>query len=127
MAWATGTRRTIKGGVMDNTIHDDSSLGKRLKNINRTRTSFVVFMGKSIPMVAQMTIGRERDNSIVIDDNMASRHHAVIQKIKEDFYVKDLGSTNGTIVNDVRIENDKYVKLHQKDVIRIGRTEFTIK
>lgn len=112
---------------MDTTINDDSSLGKRLKRITRQNVKFIIFMGKTIPLVAKLTIGRDRSNSILIDDRMASRFHAVIQKIKDGFYIKDLNSTNGTFVNDDQIPFGKYIKLCPEDVIRIGRTEFTLK
>jgi hypothetical protein len=116
-----------EGAAVDDTIDNKSTLGKRLKDMKNTTMRFVVFMGRSIPLVAKLTIGREKDNSIQIDDSMASRYHAVIQKIGQDFFIQDLSSTNGTVVNDMQIPGDKYVKLNPKDVIRIGRTEFMIK
>ena len=56
-------------------------------------------------------------------DQLVSVSHAVIQKIKDDYYLKDLSSTNGTFVNDVRLPKDKYIKLREGDVVRLGRVE----
>ena len=60
------------------------------------------------------------DNSVVIENKLASRHHALIQKIKDDYYLKDENSTNGTLLNGKRIPADKYVKLSRGDKITIG-------
>ena len=46
---------------------------------------------------------------------------------KNDYYIKDLNSTNGTLVNDELVPKDKYVKLKMNDKIKIGRTELTFK
>lgn len=117
-----------KGRGMDDTIIHDSNLGKRLDKIPKAEAMYVRFGGENIPMVSKITIGRSRSNNICIDDdNMVSREHAVIQKINKSFFIKDLGSTNGTKVNNEQIPQDKYVRLQPKDVIRIGRTELTIK
>ena len=77
---------------------------------------FIVFQGKRIPITSRITMGRDTDNSIALDDALASRHHAVIQKVKDDFFVEDLNSTNGTFVNTRPIPPGKYVRLHQSDI-----------
>ena len=46
-------------------------------------------------------IGRSADNDLVIQDGSISRHHAEIYRVGEGYRVKDLGSKNGTHVNDV--------------------------
>uniref|UniRef100_A0A452ISJ9 FHA domain-containing protein n=1 Tax=Gopherus agassizii TaxID=38772 RepID=A0A452ISJ9_9SAUR len=50
------------------------------------------------------------------------KQHAVINydKDKDEHRVKDLGSLNGTFVNDVRIPDQKYITLKLNDVIRFG-------
>ena len=65
---------------------------------------------KKIDLVAQITIGRSSDNQVVIDNKLASRHHAVIQKIKNAYFIKDAGSTNGTFVNSTIIPSGKYLQ-----------------
>ena len=42
-----------------------------------------MFNNSKIELVAKITIGRSQDNNIVIDNKLASRHHAIIQKIKD--------------------------------------------
>jgi VWFA-related protein len=67
-------------------------------------------------------IGRGTDNHIVLDDPTVSRHHAWIKVEGEDFLVFDIGSGNGTFVNDERIEEPRYLK--NGDVVRFGEAQF---
>jgi hypothetical protein len=46
-----------------------------------------------------ITIGRMKGNTIVIDDSSVSLSHAKITRKNGDFYLKDLNSTNGTVIN----------------------------
>jgi len=67
------------------------------------------------------TIGRSELADIVISDDRASRSHATIGLFGGRFAVRDLGSANGTALNDRAITQDW---LTHGDVIRIGRTQF---
>lgn len=64
-------------------------------------------------------IGRRRTNEIYIDDANVSRSHASIDYSEGCHYITDLGSTNGTFVNGVRINR---TKLEPDDLIKIGTT-----
>jgi pSer/pThr/pTyr-binding forkhead associated (FHA) protein len=66
----------------------------------------------------QMTIGRNSQNDIVIDNLSVSRQHAVIRSSKEGFFIIDLGSKNGTLVNGQAI---KEAKLNSGDSILLGK------
>ena len=48
-------------------------------------------------------IGRETDNDVVLDDHATSRRHAQIQFQEGKYVLTDLGSANGTLVNDQRV------------------------
>ena len=71
------------------------------------------------------TIGRDASNDISLDDELASKEHAVIEIISSEkeieFLIQDLNSTNHTFVNDSPI--DLY-KLKDGDLIRIGMSDF---
>jgi pSer/pThr/pTyr-binding forkhead associated (FHA) protein len=108
------------------TIVSDSSFGKRLSQIKKHGALMLTYAGKNLPVTGQITIGREPENTIHIDDNMVSRYHALVQKIKDAYFIKDLDSTNGTFVNGHEIPKGKYIKLNKSDTIRIGRTEIVI-
>ena len=69
----------------------------------------------------QYIIGRSDDADIVIDDNNASRHHAELFFEDDQFYVRDLESANGTLVNGKAISAHA---LSSFDVLEIGGTRF---
>ncbi len=50
-----------------------------------------------------ITIGTLEDNDIILDDETVSRHHCRIVQEDEEYVAVDLGSTNGTFINGVRI------------------------
>lgn len=65
-----------------------------------------------------VTIGRNEENAIVIDNPAVSSYHARIDKAGEDFLLTDLQSTNGTFVNDHKIVSHK---LSHGDNVIIGK------
>lgn len=66
-----------------------------------------------------LTIGRAPDNALVIHDTRASRHHARLFSRSGVLLISDLGSTNGSWVNDRRVEE---MALGEGDRIRLGDT-----
>lgn len=66
------------------------------------------------------TIGRAPENSIQLDEPSVSGRHAELALIAENVYLKDLGSTNGTLVNDRPVTD---VQLRAGDRIRFGKIE----
>jgi pSer/pThr/pTyr-binding forkhead associated (FHA) protein len=76
----------------------------------------------------ELSIGRNSDCDIFIDDAVVSTRHAVIEKTESstpesdvEYYIRDLGSTNGTYVNGAAVTHQQ---LHHDDVIRIGWVNF---
>lgn len=113
--------------MSDKTIATDTPLGKQIKKIGEgKKASYLMFNNKKISLVAKITIGRESDNDIVIDNKLTSRHHAIIQKIKDTYFLKDENSTNGTYVNSIKIPKDKYFRLNIGDEITIGNMTLVI-
>jgi hypothetical protein len=70
-----------------------------------------------------LTIGRAADNGVVLRDGRASRHHARIDGRRGSLVLSDLGSTNGSFVNDRRIDS---IALGEGDRIRVGTTTLLI-
>lgn len=64
------------------------------------------------------TIGRKSDNDLAIEDPAVSGHHARIAKIHAVYFIEDLKSTNGTFVNNKRIDRHQ---LRDTDIVMIGR------
>jgi pSer/pThr/pTyr-binding forkhead associated (FHA) protein len=70
---------------------------------------------------AAVTVGRGAGNDIPLDDDFASTLHARVESRPDGVWLEDVGSTNGTAVNGVRVEEAQ--KLAPGDVIRIGETD----
>jgi hypothetical protein len=68
----------------------------------------------------RLTIGRGKENKLVIEDNGISRKHAVIEPTSAGWLIRDLNSTNGTRLNGVRITNA--VILKAGDRLELGET-----
>lgn len=69
---------------------------------------------------ARLTIGRREDNQIVLEADNISRHHAAIGRRDDQYVVRDLGSANGTWLNEQRIEAASEASLKDGDRLRIG-------
>ncbi len=79
--------------------------------------------GTLIPLNRQkFLIGREEDCQLRPNSDLVSRHHCVIAVDDFTVRIRDLGSTNGTFVNNQRITTQ--VVLKQGDLIRIGKLAF---
>ncbi|MCL5103381.1 MAG: FHA domain-containing protein [Armatimonadetes bacterium] len=72
------------------------------------------------------TIGRREGNSIVIPDPYCSGQHAELLAEDGRFTITDLGSTNGTLVNGVKLEPNMPRELQPGDEITLGRPVFKI-
>lgn len=76
--------------------------------------------GKQLPISGPIDIGREPSLALALDDTQASRRHARISIQNNAVVVEDLGSTNGTYVNDQPIQAPRVIQAG--DRVRIGLT-----
>ncbi len=72
--------------------------------------------------LAEITIGSEKGNALLLTDPSVSRRHAVLRQRGILYEVSDLKSTNGTLINDRRMESTTV--LNDGDHIRFGSVEF---
>ncbi|MBM2809619.1 MAG: domain containing protein [Chloroflexi bacterium] len=75
-------------------------------------------LGHTIPLEPVTRIGRADGNTIVLDDEFVSISHAMILLRNERWWVRDAGSTNGTLVNGGLIEGE--MLLRAEDEIQVG-------
>jgi pSer/pThr/pTyr-binding forkhead associated (FHA) protein len=75
---------------------------------------------RTVKIGPSMTIGRAPECELLIDDTYASSQHARIFGKNGTWYVEDLGSTNGTFVNDQKLAAPAMVQ--PGDKIRVGTT-----
>lgn len=82
---------------------------------------------KEITMLVQESIfvGRSDICDLYFNDTKLSRQHFVIEEAADGFYIQDLNTTNGTMVNGVKIHQKR--KLSQGDIIHAGMIELKVK
>ena len=80
--------------------------------------------GTSLSLDAVNSIGRDVNNSIVIDDSFVSSDHAVLSFRGRAWYVEDRGSTNGTWLNGQRVEG--MLPLGYGDEVQIGQVRLRL-
>ncbi len=71
-----------------------------------------------------MTIGRQPGAYLLIDNDSVSRRHAEITYANRQYVLRDVGSANGTFVNDVRLEPTNVHILKPYDQLRFGKVKF---
>ncbi|HXH64120.1 MAG TPA: adenylate/guanylate cyclase domain-containing protein [Mariprofundaceae bacterium] len=67
----------------------------------------------------ETTIGRHPRSAVCLSDPMVSKRHAVIRRVKDGFEFQDLGSSNGSFYDGVRVN---HLKLKDGDTINLGKT-----
>ncbi|MGE0022339.1 MAG: FHA domain-containing protein [Hyphomicrobium sp.] len=82
--------------------------------------------GHSWPLGASCSIGRSPSNHIVLEDRHVSRRHAIVlRQHSKEYWLMDLGSGNGSFINDLRIATPTI--LHDGDCVRIGESVLTFR
>ncbi len=81
--------------------------------------------GTRVPVEQEVSIGRGEDNTIVLSqDRQVSRRHARVRTEGDRLVFEDLGSANGSFVNEVRVAEP--VELRVGDEVRIGGTTLRV-
>jgi hypothetical protein len=74
------------------------------------------------PLRHALTIGRDLENDITLDDTTVSRRHAILLYLDDRWLVEDRGSANGTYVNNTRVGFGSRHPLRDGDRIAVGST-----
>ena len=115
-------RETISG--------ESETLEMKLKKARKTPACLVIIHGKALGQQFLLTcqeivIGRQIHCDIHINQEMVSRRHArVLRDGSGNFAIADLGSKNGTRVNDRELSSGEAFPLRDGDLIRIGDVIF---
>ena len=88
-----------------------------LEIIDPAESSF--YEGTTFPLDHYSTVGRNADNTIAIDDGFVSGSHAELVFDGGGWWLQDLGSTNGTLLNNQPVRSR--VRLSNGDIIQFGR------
>lgn len=80
--------------------------------------------GQDIAIERDMLVGRHQSADIVLQAAEISRKHAAFLLKEDALWVQDLGSSNGTFVNDLRIEQETLLK--QDDIVQFASLKFLV-
>lgn len=82
--------------------------------------------GKAIPItLSQFLIGRDKQCQLRPVSPLISKRHCALLTKGEKVFLRDFASTNGTFVNEVRVEGE--VELHDGDVLKVGPLVFRVR
>jgi hypothetical protein len=76
------------------------------------------------PLLPVTSIGRATNNTIVLDDDYASGEHVLITRRGNLWWLEDLGSRNGTLLNDLPLKEAAVITTG--DIITIGSTQLKV-
>ncbi len=94
----------------------------KLLKLTVVKSNFFMPQNQWILEPGEYILGRYPTNDIVIPDPYVSRRHARIFFKDGEWYIEDLGSTNGTLVNNEDIKGKEPVKLEDGSQIVVGLT-----
>ena len=75
---------------------------------------------RTVRLKDSVEIGRREGCAVRLSDTYVSQVHARLYGENGAWYVEDLGSTNGTFLNDARVSSP--VEVHAGDVVKVGKT-----
>ncbi len=80
--------------------------------------------GRRLDLIGGLSVGRSKEADVQIDDRYASSLHARVFSREGRFYVEDMSSTNGTLLNGATLQGE--AELIDGDHVQIGDTVFRL-
>lgn len=115
-------RKLIQGisPYLSLTVCESEDTHLQMKNTNDSNCRFELVHGSFI-------VGADkRKCTFFIDDNMVSKIHAIIDVTDRCITIKDLNTTNGTLVNGKRIASNTEIEIKANDTLQFGNSEFIL-
>lgn len=112
-------------------LDDDGTItlvGHERPNLGKGEACLVVIYGDELGRRYSLerpatTIGRAKDSDVRVDQEAVSRNHACVRSQDGALTLRDLGSTNGTYVNEQPVRESR---LRNGDLVQVGRTIFKV-
>ena len=100
----------------------------------RDRTALVVVSpgetdmlpGDRLPLLPITTLGRALTNTVDLADGFTSAEHARLTQRDSRWWLEDLGSRNGTLLNEVRLQPGKPVAVVEGDLVGVGSVRLRV-
>jgi hypothetical protein len=124
------TRSAVNHGGMDNVsvivLHAAAETPEEpsAKHVVLGWLAFLDGPRRVVPLEASTLIGADPGCKIALREDHVSARHAEVVRTEHGFQVRDLGSTNGTFINNVQV---KEAWLVDGDMLRVGRRELVFK
>jgi diguanylate cyclase (GGDEF)-like protein len=108
---------------------EQATLNKEMQKAKEQEACLIIIRGtpqghRFFLTAPEMTIGRDVSADITVNDQSISRKHAKLQKAGEKYVITDLGSANGTSINDKKVNPGEVIQLEKEDMIRMGNSIF---
>jgi hypothetical protein len=116
------TVRELSAAAQAMTGDERRAAGAGLIVLNAAESSLTP--GASLSLEPTSSLGRVAGNTIVIDDPHTSARHAELRFARGQWWLRDLGSSNGTLLNDEPVR--AVVGVRPGDVIQCGRVRFRL-
>ncbi len=129
---AASSNRTVFSDEVKNELENGKVVVEKKERLNRKLVGWLVSysidpLGVDFRLFeGRNTIGRGMSNTITVQDNMLSEHHATVLFRENTYILKDELSSHGTFVNDIDIIDENY-RLKDGDIIKMGSTTFKFK
>lgn len=69
-----------------------------------------------------LSLGRDSENNLILDESYISKRHAVIIKKDDGYYIEDLNSSNGTFLNGKQVMSS--TRIYDQDIIELGSFQY---
>ncbi len=106
--------------ILARVAEDRMDLTANIRPRLQVESSPALEVGSDLELEGGLTIGRSGAADLSLADQYVSHMHARILRRGDYYFVEDLGSTNGTFLNDNRVEKSAQLKVH--DTLRMGQT-----
>jgi len=115
-------KKLIQGILLyiSQTLYDNKNSALQMANTKDISCSFQLKRGS-------LLVGKDqRKCNVYLDDSKVSNIHAIIDVSDKGIAIKDLNTTNGTIVNSKRIAPNVEIQIHANDTLQFGDSEFVV-
>jgi diguanylate cyclase (GGDEF)-like protein len=108
---------------------DQETLKKELAKAKEQSACIIIIRGQPqghrfFLTQPEMVIGRDQSADIVVSDQSISRKHGKLTDAQGKVTLTDLGSSNGTFINDVKLAPGSTTALEKEDMIKMGNSIF---